>query len=77
MISDREIAIAHMSLWDAEDLETVEIWKAHWEQHFDSMLTEKYSGDCTKEPWPCSRCSAEEAMRMVPVYKKLFYENDK
>ena len=70
--SDRDIAIAYLVLMDAEDENSVDSWRAHWEKHFDDMLSSEHSGDCTKQPWTCCRCLAEEAMKMVPVYRKLF-----
>ena len=69
---DRDIAIRHMTLLDAESVEDYDSMIRHWEKHFDSMLNSEHSGDCTKNNWTCSRCVVEEAMAMVPIYRKAF-----
>ena len=71
MLSDRDIVIAHLTLMDALNLEEAESWQNHWEKNLNEMAVDVHSGDCTKEPWTCSRCVADQAYSMVPVYRKL------
>ena len=71
-MDDKEIAIAHLTLMDAETPEEVNTWREHWRRVFDGMLTAEHYGDCTKTPSTCVRCVADEAMKMVPVYRSLF-----
>jgi hypothetical protein len=71
-MSDRDIAIAHMALYDAKDSQSAIQGREHWGKHFDTMIQEVHSGDCTKQPWSCPRCITEEALKMVPAYRALF-----
>ncbi len=71
-MSDKNIAIAYLTLCDAEDLQTTEMWHTHWQAVFDTMAARPHEGDCTKQNFTCSKCLVEEAYRMVPVYRKLF-----
>jgi hypothetical protein len=69
---DRDIIIAHLVLADAENEIQSSALVTHWNKHVDGMSTSEHSGDCTKDPWTCSRCVIEEAQSMIPVYRKLF-----
>ena len=75
-MSDKEVAIAHLTLGDAETVQDVKKWRAHWRLHFDNMAVSKHSGDCTKQCWTCSRCLTDDALKMVPVYRELFETQD-
>jgi hypothetical protein len=71
-MKDRDIAIAHMTIWDADTQEDASMWAAHWDKHIDEMSASEHSGDCTKQPWSCNKCITDEAYRMVPIYRKMF-----
>ena len=71
-MTDKDIAIAHLTLGDAENVQTTEMWRTHWRKVFDTMAKSQHAGDCTKQNFTCSKCLTEEAYRMVPVYRELF-----
>ena len=71
-MTDRELAIIHLVLGDAETIEDCKHQLKHWRKHIDSMLQEEHCGDCTNQPCACSRCIAEEAYSMAPIYRYLF-----
>lgn len=73
-MTDEEIMLAHYVLVDAENVEDAARWLAHWKRvNILDTINNAHFGDCTKAPITCLRCLAEEAKRMVPVYRKLFY----
>lgn len=71
-MTDRDIMIAHLVLYDAETAAEAVAWRAHISGYFDEMVNSEHFGDCTNMAITCRRCLADEALRMVPVYRELF-----
>ena len=68
-MTDEEIAVRIMAL---DEGDAVDEWVKKWEPMFHSWSQDEHSGDCTKQPWTCSRCVYEETMARVPDYRRLF-----
>jgi hypothetical protein len=64
---DREIALAILAVNDADDLDHARQLIADHGQHFDAWLSGAHDGDCTKRPYTCMRCVAEDALAKVPL----------
>ncbi len=71
-MKDRDIALAHLAFADAESTGDIRRFVKHWDERFDKMLAGDHSGDCTKQPFTCDRCIAEDALRFAPIYRALF-----
>lgn len=71
-MTDREIALAHLILYDAKVPANIPALREHWNKHLDTMLNSEHKGDCTREPGACVKCLADEAFQVVPVYRALF-----
>lgn len=68
---DREAAAWILALMEGGAEQEVIDWQQHWSRHLDAMAVSEHYGDCRNIPMTCQRCLAEEALSLVPLFRRL------
>lgn len=69
-MTDDEIAVRILALDEGERFHE---WLAHWAKKWPAMKSETvHSGDCTKQPWSCLVCCADDIRARILDYRRAF-----
>lgn len=68
-LTDHQIAVRLLALDEDQDIDG---WIAKWDREFPAWGGEAHSGDCTRQPWTCTRCVYDHQMSRVPEFRRVF-----
>lgn len=55
----------------SEEMHEQNKWFEHWRKLVPQWKTDHHSGDCTNEPWTCTRCVYDDAIKRLPGFKAI------